>query len=302
MTGRGESLIWVMDGVERYGAKHGPARRIQRGVWTGVQITLLTVFAIPGSLRTPTTAWPFVAVPASLALLLAAWRWWSARVAARVAQQTPRPWESDRPWHRAGTPPRESACLLTIIGATAYGCIGWRVVGRLIGRGGGMGGDVLAALAAVGAAGIGVMSARAASNEPRVELLFDEFPLRTGSRIRLHVATSAGGPTLTTLCTALRAVRSPGTGWFGHPAPPAVVAIVEPAVEPAGTGPEEFVTLEFDIPADAPGTQLTPGDETHWELVVLGDTAHGPFSASVIVPIYAVDDGESRPTDPESGP
>ncbi len=284
---RGDSLMWVTGGVERYGVRHGPAQRIRRGLWTGAQITLIVTFAVSDTLRGSSAALSIISAPAGLTGLLALWRWWSARAAATNAQRSPRPWESDRPWHRAGTPPREPLFLRSVIAAVAYGFVGWRAVGRTVAPGSG----AFAALAAFGAAGAGIISTRRTASEPRVELLFDEFPLRTGSRVRIHLATPADGPSLTKLCTALRAIRSPRSDRMSHPAPPVVVAVVEPSVEPDGTGPEEFVTVQFDIPADAPGTRLAPGDETHWELVVLGDTVNGAFTESVIVPIYGPDGG-----------
>lgn len=282
---RGDSLMWVTGGVERYGVRHGPGHRIQRGLWTGAQITLISAFAVPGGLRGSSAAILFIAAPAGLTVMLALWRWWSARAAAAKAQRSARPWESDRPWYRAGTPPREPAFLRSVIAAVAFGLAGWRAVGRASAPGSG----AFAALTAFGMASLGIISIRRAMRDPRVELLFDEFPLRAGSRVRIHVATSAGGPSLTKLCTALRAIRSPRSDRMSHPAPPVVVAVVEPSVEPDGTGPEEFVTVQFDIPADAPGTRLSPGDETHWELVVLGDTVTGAFTESVLVPVYGPD-------------
>lgn len=127
-----------------------------------------------------------------------------------------------------------------------------------------------------------------------VEVRWDEFPIRTGSRARFHVATVAGGPSMERTECLLRCVKTsliPGD----IAASTRVLRDVPCATPgPLAAGPEEFVTVEFDVPASAPGTDLSrPGEERYWELVVLGTTAWGKIAETFVVPIYAVDAGVS---------
>jgi hypothetical protein len=143
------------------------------------------------------------------------------------------------------------------------------------------------------AAGCGVFVAVAMTRawlQGGVEVRWPEFPTRTGMRARFHVATTAGGTSVPVLSVALRCVAS-RRGEGGSQSEASIVSELPCATPgPLAAGPDEFVTVEFDVPADAPGTDLSRrGDERYWELVVLGTTAWGKIAETFVVPIYAAD-------------
>ena len=52
-------------------------------------------------------------------------------------------------------------------------------------------------------------------------------------------------------------------------------------------GPDEFVEVTFDIPADRPGTALHADAPVRWELLVSGRTRWGRLVETFVVPVYA---------------
>ncbi len=206
-------------------------------------------------------------------------------------------WERDREWGRDGevrSPWRRSSVVGFLIVSLWMLLSGWLVLRRT--------GTMSPGIYIAGGYLVLVSVKMAhAWLQGGVEVRWPEFPIRTGTRARFHIATTAGGTSVPSLSVALRCVES-RRGEGGRQSEASILCEIPCATPtPLAAGPEEFVTVEFDTPADAPGTDLSrAGDERYWELVVLGTTAWGKIAETFVVPIYAVE-GEPAGGSPEAG-
>lgn len=129
---------------------------------------------------------------------------------------------------------------------------------------------------------------------PRIErgrlvVAWPELPQRTGARVTFHVATSPGGARIDCVRVFLRCVRIrrglllPLEAWNAR------LAWVAEARLPLGAyvGPETHLRAEFDVPADAPSTDLYADDAVRWEVLVLGTVGAADYAQSVDVPVYS---------------
>lgn len=218
---------------------------------------------------------------------------WFVRSRERRRVPAAAPWERDRKWPRGGearggierglSPWRWASLWIIIPILHAAGGL------LVLGWGGVVSPGLFAAFAVSVVLVVFVVLLTRAWLQGGVELRWDDFPMRTGTRVRFHVATTTGGSSMPEFTATLRCVET-RSGAFDIERPTEIVCSVPRATNgPLAAGPEEFVTVEFDIPADAPGTDLDrPGDERYWELVVLGTTAWGKIAESFVVPVYAV--------------
>jgi hypothetical protein len=108
-------------------------------------------------------------------------------------------------------------------------------------------------------------------------------PPGRGRRVRVQVAVEPGGSVVQELRFALRAVRSGKAPFF---VPEGVRQFRPVAPAPDACGPEEWVAVEFLLPADAPETDLSAPRTLHWELVGRGRGAWGEADLCVAVPVY----------------
>ena len=123
----------------------------------------------------------------------------------------------------------------------------------------------------------------------RLAVAWLELPQRTGTRVAFHVGTSPGGARIDGVRVFLRCVRTrsrpllPLTSWNAR------LAWVAEARLPLGAhvGPETHLRVAFDVPADAPSTDLHADDAVRWELLVLGTVAGTDYAQGVDVPVYA---------------
>lgn len=122
------------------------------------------------------------------------------------------------------------------------------------------------------------------------QLTFERFPYLLGTRATFFVATTTGSPRLEDASVLLRCVgpaydlegrvvsnRFPVTKWSR-------VVELPPDRSP---GPDEFVDVTFDLPADRPGTTLHAEAPVRWELLVHGRTRWGKLTETFVVPVYA---------------
>ncbi len=194
------------------------------------------------------------------------------------------PWTNDRPWRRDGDVRRSlwselppTTILTVAVVAFVHLAVATTAPGTLY--------HYIVALLSIG---IVVVILRAWLRGG-VQVRWDAFPLRTGSRARFHIAVTAGGSSMSQFAARLRCIHPtyrPGDLGIS-------LNVLEVPCATSGTlaaGPEEFVTIEFDIPADAPGTDLSRrGEERYWALAIVGTTAWGKIAETFVVPIYAVE-------------
>lgn len=118
-----------------------------------------------------------------------------------------------------------------------------------------------------------------------VQVRFERWPLRPGERVRVYVATVAGGGRLDDAGVLFRCVdTAPGWRWpWGVPDVVWARQVDLPADR--APGPDEFVEVDFrTLPADARATS-PDGDRVHWELLVAGRTRWGAALARFRVPV-----------------
>ncbi len=115
-----------------------------------------------------------------------------------------------------------------------------------------------------------------------LQVRWPSFPIRPGGRVVFHIATTPGGSRMTDTIVALRCHGPLGTfdAWDHYP----MTVTYLPADRTPG--PDEFVEVAFDIPADAPSNDLHAKRPTRWELVVAGDTPWGEIVEVLPVPVY----------------
>ncbi len=222
-------------------------------------------------------AWSVVAVATGVAVL----RWWGPRSRSDAA-----PWETDREWARDGEVRsavrrtlRRSvyAVMLASLFACFIALTGPRRYFPAL--------ELSAALGTAIVVGLAVAWFRGG-----VEVRWGGFPMRTGTRVRIHIAALAGGSSLRRFIAQLRCIESKWIAADLGSSARVVADLRSRTPRPLSSGPDEFVTVEFDVPASAPGTDLSrPGEERYWELVVLGTTAWGKIAETFVVPIYAVE-------------
>jgi hypothetical protein len=208
------------------------------------------------------------------------------------------PWERDRNWPRDRAvrtaflrelePGAIAVTLLLVVGALLMPQMGTFTSGHLV-------------WISLAAAGVAAYLARDWL-VGGLQVRWDEFPMRTGTRVRLHVAMTAGGTSMSEFSASLRCVESAPISEDLDSAARVAACVPCATPGPLAAGPDEFVTVEFDIPADAPGTDLScRGDERYWELVVMGTTAWGRIAETFVVPIYAVQGASAEDAGPAGG-
>jgi hypothetical protein len=122
----------------------------------------------------------------------------------------------------------------------------------------------------------------------RLVVAWPELPQRTGARVAFHVATSPGGARIDGVRVFLRCVRTRSRPLLPLRTWNARLAWVGEARLPlnAYVGPETHLRAEFDVPADAPSTDMHADDAVRWKLLVLGTVGAADYAQSVDVPVY----------------
>jgi hypothetical protein len=123
----------------------------------------------------------------------------------------------------------------------------------------------------------------------RLVVAWPQIPQNTGTRCTFHVGTSPGGARIDCVRVFLRCVRSrarpllPVADWGAR------LAWVAEARLPlaAYAGPQRHLVAQFDVPADAPPTDLNARDAVRWEVLVLGTVGGADYADAVVVPVYA---------------
>lgn len=115
------------------------------------------------------------------------------------------------------------------------------------------------------------------------------LPQRTGGRCAFHVATSPGSTRIDSVRVFLRCIRTRHRTFLPLAAWNARLVWAREARLRLGAyvGPESHLVAEFDVPADAPPTDLHAKDAVRWEVLVLGTVAGTEYADSVLVPVYA---------------
>jgi hypothetical protein len=116
---------------------------------------------------------------------------------------------------------------------------------------------------------------------------FASFPFAPGGRATLRFGTSADGATFETVSFGLRRVvevegrliAKEHVVVASEPIPPTPPVAALP-------GPEQYVEVSFDVPADAAPTRLSDAFPSYWVMDVVGTTSAGPFAETFLVPIY----------------
>jgi hypothetical protein len=234
------------------------------------------------------TSWGVFAVAA--AVIFAAWLWTFSRhgpirgaqlalLTRRVARRPAEPWLGDHRWDPEGAGPSPSGSR------SAAGCL-WICV-TWIG---------LALLAVRTAAGLTVILAGVTtwaamawhrSGRGRGRVAFVAFPYFADAPVELHFGMRGGGATFLRARYVLRRIQEvDGTWWRGGPRRTATFAAECVLADGVLPGPDADVRLRFDVPRDAGGTRLSGRWPSYWELAVVGETTHGPYCESFLVPIY----------------
>lgn len=213
------------------------------------------------------------------------------RRTARAAAEGRPVWEHDRdwspqgevltPWRRTRPGPARGGGLFMAAGAVA----GVDFVRTGLG-------PVSTTLAAIPVTYLAVALFRA-HQQGGLQVRWPSFPIRPGGRTVFHIATTPGGSRLSDTIVALRCHGPLGEfdAWNHYPM---TVAYLPADRTP---GPDEFVEVAFEIPADAPSNDLHAKRPTRWELVVAGDTPWGEIVEVITVPVYR-DPGSAPPGAP----
>lgn len=123
----------------------------------------------------------------------------------------------------------------------------------------------------------------------RLLVAWPSFPQRTGGRCAFHVGTSPGGARIDSVRVFLRCIRTPSRPFLPLATWNARLLWVGEARLPLGAyaGPQRHLVAMFDVPAEAPPTDLHAKDAVRWEVLVLGTVGGADYADSVIVPVYA---------------
>lgn len=117
---------------------------------------------------------------------------------------------------------------------------------------------------------------------------YSRFPFHPGEKVTLYFGMSEGGATFERATFHLRAIEETTHGGLGVPNSTVVTWMAREHRPPGPLpGPRTDVQLAFDLPDDAPGTQLSAVDPHYWVLEVVANTSAGPYFESFLVPIYA---------------
>jgi hypothetical protein len=110
---------------------------------------------------------------------------------------------------------------------------------------------------------------------------YAKFPFHPGETVTLRIGVSEGGASFTHAEFHLRRIDERS----GEPQ----VVFERTIRRPPGLlpGPEQYVELDFDVPATAGGTELLSLRPSYWVLDVVARTTAGPYCGSFLVPIYA---------------
>ncbi len=245
------------------------------GVAAAVFVLAARIIAGPDSAALGGAAWLIASIVGAVYFV----RWRDRRRTSESA-----PWERDRSWPRNGEVrsaplPGVGARELAFVPVLAAG--GWLVLWH---GAGGLSGKIVACVVTTGA----LLWCARSWFAGGVQARWVEFPMRTGTRVCIHVATTRGASSMSEFVAFLRCVETRRLSCYVDSAAQVVASVACATPGPLAAGPDEFVIAEFDIPADAPGTDLSrPGEERYWELVVLGTTAWGKIAETSVVPIYA---------------
>ena len=210
-----------------------------------------------------------------------------ARLARAIARAGPSPWEAKGLWNarattlagplgpRDGARPIDARTDRLAVGAVALVLVA--VAPDYVWRG------------AVVAAYLVCDQLVRPRNRVAARVAFGSFPMLLGDRARFSVTFARRSPaeTFETVLLTLRCIeetpRLLGAVW---PSTRCVLAIppVSSSRAPADDGPFE---VEFEVPADAPGTDLLRRPATYWELVVEAESPSWFYEQAFQVPVYA---------------
>ena len=116
---------------------------------------------------------------------------------------------------------------------------------------------------------------------------FAKFPFHPGERVTLRFGMSEGGAQFERASFNLRRIeeapRKPVTWPRG---PWKYFSLVEHRPPGGLPGPDHYVTLEFDLPDDVAGTDLSASPRAYWTLDVVANTSAGPYVESFLIPVY----------------
>jgi hypothetical protein len=115
---------------------------------------------------------------------------------------------------------------------------------------------------------------------------FTKFPFHPGERVTLHFGMSEGGAQFERASFCLRRVLEPRSRAVPAHSAPWRLGLRENRPPGELPGGNQFVTLEFDVPANAFGTHLSAPRPEYWALDVLANTSAGPYVESFLIPIY----------------
>jgi hypothetical protein len=121
-----------------------------------------------------------------------------------------------------------------------------------------------------------------------VTLGYLKFPVHPGERASFTLGVSEGGAAILDAEVVLRHFRESrdGTGpGSGLPLATAEIAAAEP-LPPAEFTPGVHRRVEFDVPADAPGTAISSANPSWWAVEIRGRTRAGPYEERFLVPVY----------------
>lgn len=123
----------------------------------------------------------------------------------------------------------------------------------------------------------------------RLVVSWPTFPQFSGGRCSFHVGTSPGGARIDGVRVFLRCIRVRNRPFLPLATWNSRLAWVAEARFPLGAyaGPESHLRVEFDVPADAPSTDLHAADAVRWELLILGTVGATDYADCVDVPVYA---------------
>jgi hypothetical protein len=116
---------------------------------------------------------------------------------------------------------------------------------------------------------------------------FTRFPYAPGGPATFRFGMSEGGATFESVGFALRrVVERPGRPFASQHEVFDCEALSPRPFRDLLPGPEQFVEVTFDVPADAAPTRLSDPLPQYWALDVVGRTSAGRFAETFLVPIY----------------
>jgi hypothetical protein len=260
-----------------------PPPSAKRWVLTSLPLTMVILALLVAFRMSGSSGWWLAAILVFSIVVVPAARvragdWERRRIATRIDAGVP-PWDAAGHWRHAGV-------------RTQFQRPGWRrwfVVVPVMALFQGLFGGATwwFYVAFVGALPLAVVTLRGILTG-RAGVHWLHTPCRTGEPATFAVSVDLSGSDASELRVWLRSVRTtPATMWSAPQA--RVLGIHSPdGVPPDSAGPAEEVLVTFDIPSNAPGTDLAAREPTHWEVVVVARTSWGRIEEVVPVPVYAV--------------